>query len=210
MLLQSSAALVLTDAATIMPRILQIDTSTPFQEHRSRMLYQLDALEKIVPSIEGPKFVFAHILVTHRPYVFGPSGEPINVDGQFTLANPGTDADPDYERELYLDQIRFVNSRMEEIVEEILKESETPPIIIIQSDHGIEGSKRQKMNILNAYYLPYGGDRLLYSTISPVNTFRIVFNHYFATDYSLLEDISYYSPSNSYDFSIVTNAYSNQ
>ena len=77
MLIQSSAALILTDTASLMPRVLQIDTGAPFEEHRQRMLYQLDALETIVPEIEGPKFVFAQILATHKPYLFGSDGEPI-------------------------------------------------------------------------------------------------------------------------------------
>ena len=49
------------------------------------------------------------------------------------------------------------------------------------------------MWILNAYYLPgYDGD--LYATISPVNSFRLVFNSYFGGEYDMLEDVSYYSP----------------
>jgi hypothetical protein len=46
---------------------------------------------------------------------------------------------------------------------------------------------------LNAYYLPDGGEKHLYSDISPINTFRIVLNHYFNTDLELLEDVHYYS-----------------
>ena len=50
----------------------------------------------------------------------------------------------------------------------------------------------QKMSILNAYHLPDGGDQLLYDTITPVNTFRLILNHYLNGDYDLLEDISWY------------------
>ena len=48
------------------------------------------------------------------------------------------------------------------------------------------------MKILNAYFLPGNGKQLLYESITPVNSFRIVFNHYFDADYELLEDKSYY------------------
>jgi hypothetical protein len=42
---------------------------------------------------------------------------------------------------------------------------------------------------------------MLYETISPVNTFRVIFNAYFGTDYEILPDISYYSPiPDIYDF----------
>jgi hypothetical protein len=48
------------------------------------------------------------------------------------------------------------------------------------------------MKILNAYYFPGGNDDL-YPTITPVNTFRLIFNKYFDQDYPLLEDKALYS-----------------
>ena len=72
------------------------------------------------------------------------------------------------------------------VVRKILSGSETPPIIIIQSDHGYVDGKVQSPNILNAYFLPDAGDKHLYSTISPVNTFRIIFNQYLVGHYQLL------------------------
>ena len=206
MLLQSSAALVLTDAATIMPDFLEIDTGAPFRNHRLRMLYQLDSLERVVPAIEGPKFVFAHVLVTHKPYVFGPNGEQIELEGQFTFADTSTGTADDREKAEYRDQITFINLRMENVIREILEASETPPIIIVQSDHGSDLGRR--LNILNAYYLPNGGDEPLYNTISPVNSFRVVFNSYLSGDYEILDDISYYSNYESYDFTVVPNEHS--
>ena len=46
---------------------------------------------------------------------------------------------------------------------------------------------------VHASHLPDGGDVLLYPTITPVNTFRIVLKHYFNADLPLLEDKSFYS-----------------
>jgi hypothetical protein len=46
----------------------------------------------------------------------------------------------------------------------------------------------------------------LYPTITPVNTFRLIFNAYFGGNYEMLEDISYFSPvPNLYDFSEMPN-----
>ena len=42
--------------------------------------------------------------------------------------------------------------------------------------------------VLNAVYLPNNGEALLYDSISPANTFRVIFNHYFDTNFDLLED----------------------
>ena len=48
------------------------------------------------------------------------------------------------------------------------------------------------MGILNAYHLPNGGNSLLYPSVSPVNTFRVIFNYYLGADFDLLEDRSYW------------------
>ena len=94
------------------------------------------------------------------------------------------------------------------LIDEILSGSESPPVILLQADHGsantfgstdgdrweraTEGMLRERFSIFNAYYLPSGGDSLLYDSITPVNTFRLVLNAYFGADYELLEDRSYH------------------
>ena len=45
--------------------------------------------------------------------------------------------------------------------------------------------------ILSAYYLPDKEISGLYPSISPVNTFRLIFNLYFGTSHTLLPDESY-------------------
>jgi len=45
----------------------------------------------------------------------------------------------------------------------------------------------------------------MYPSITPVNTFRLIFNAYFGTDLKLLPDISYFSNwDNPYGFTDVT------
>ena len=89
----------------------------------------------------------------------------------------------------------------------LLAESDTPPIIILQGDHGPwHQPQDRRMWILNAYYLPGHQDKL-FSKISPVNTFRYIFNAYFEGKYDMLPNISYFSPvPNLYDFSEVKNS----
>ena len=84
--------------------------------------------------------------------------------------------------------------------------SDTPPLIIFQGDHGPWLQPRDRhFWILNAYYLPGHTDKL-FPQISPVNTFRYIFNAYFGGKYDMLPNITYFSPvPNLYDFSEVKN-----
>lgn len=52
---------------------------------------------------------------------------------------------------------------------------------------------KERTSILNAYYLPYGGDKTLYDSITPVNTFKIIFNTYFNTNLELVKDSIFHS-----------------
>ena len=72
----------------------------------------------------------------------------------------------------YRDQIIYLNSRLIPLLKKIITNSDIAPIIIIQGDHGaVNTVKEERMAILNAYFLPNGGNNLLYEQITPVNTF---------------------------------------
>lgn len=112
--------------------------------------------------------------------------------------------------------MQYINSLTLKTVDSILQNAPSPPIIIIQGDHGpgaytnlffIEGScLRERGSILNAYYFPDQNYTHLPADITPVNTFRLIFNQYFGTDLPLLEDHVYFSYWNDlYNFVEVTN-----
>lgn len=142
----------------------------------ARTTLVLDLLPEL-PQIAGPKYVHAHIINPHPPYVF-------NADG--TL-NP--DAEDTPESEGYPAQLAFLEPRILDAVQKILDESEQPPIIIIEGDHGF-GKKYVTSNLL-ALYLPDGGTEGLDDHMTLVNVFPTIFNTYFGTDIELLPDESY-------------------
>jgi len=187
--------------------------------HRERILYTFDRLPGS-SRLDRPVFVFAHIIAPHPPFVFGRQGEEIGSGSRFTLRDgahiigEGALTREEYVAR-YRDQLLFINSKVSEAVEAILSESSRPAIIILQADHGPrlmpdwEGAEtsslRERFSILNAYYLPNGEGVQLYDSITPVNTFRVLFNHYFGTELELLEDESYFSTSERpYAFANVT------
>ncbi|HUD18954.1 MAG TPA: hypothetical protein VMR81_00725 [Patescibacteria group bacterium] len=185
------------------------------QNHGSYMLDQLLELSKIIAN-PGPKFVFVHLLLTHDPYVFTKDGYYTNR----TATNLRSGANP-----LYLGQLQFANKILLATIDTILKSSKKPPIIILQSDEGpypkafrdnLNGfswkkatiaEMREKIRILNSFYLPGQTSTPLYDNISPVNSFRMIFNLYLGEHLPLLPDKSYAQTylQRNYDFFEVTN-----
>jgi hypothetical protein len=167
---------------------------------RERTLFALDKLDEL-SYIQGPKFVFVHVIAPHPPYVFGPTGGPVEP------AEVGTTKTQEGASH-YRDQAIYISSRMMEILPKIIANSTTPPIIIIQGDHGptVASSPRARMSNLNAYLLPGVEAPIFYSTITPINTFRIIFNTYFGQNLELLDDISLYSDyTDPFNFKVIQN-----
>jgi hypothetical protein len=182
---------------------------------REKIKFAFDQLKEI-PSIPVPKFVFAHIIAPHPPFVFDAQGNAINPQRRFDTGDgEGFTGSLDEYQSLYIQQLQFVNSQILDSIRAILSKSSSPPIIIIQGDHGsgsllknssiAESCMYERTSILNAYYMPQGKTDLLYLAITPVNSFRVVFNTYFETEYPLLADQTYFSPYvNPYNFVDIT------
>jgi hypothetical protein len=163
---------------------------TPDDRKRELILAQFDQLEEI-PQIPGPKFVFAHVVSPHQPFVFGPNGDSMIIPERINKGQTYYTVD-DYTRG-YRNQVIFISNQVLETVTKILQESPQPPVIIIQGDHGPSHfDKPDRMAILNAYYFP-STSPAFYPGITPVNSFRLFFNTYMYANLDLLPDVSYYS-----------------
>lgn len=167
----------------------------------SSNLYTIDKLKEI-PKIKGPTFVFTNMLITHDPYVLDQNCQPLP-----ERINIGDER----EKEAYLNQLACANREIKSIVDEILSKSKIKPIIILQSDEGpfvhpeFKGrpglgidwrelsteALKTHMQILNAYYLPNADKSVLYPSLTPVNSFRLVFSLYFEANLDLLPDKTY-------------------
>ena len=187
MLVKTTAVALLTDAQARWsdPVNSALDTR---KAHIVREVYLLNKLPALPKEVPGPKFVYAHILIPHPPFVF--SKEGIN------LSFPGNDGATTYGPTAkdfavgYRNQLDYINAAMIPILKQIILDSKTPPIIIIQGDHGVDPKRAYN---LNAYYFPGDAQKTLYSTITPVNSFRLILNDYFGGNYELLPDINYTS-----------------
>ena len=169
-----------------------------FRDRFKSIFNSMDAIAKM----PEPTFSYIHVMSPHPPFVFDPQGNPTN---PADFWNKQRIYPSDLYTKGYKNQLTYLNKNILKAVDTILADSKTPPIIIFQGDHGpwLQPNP-EHFWIFNAYYLPSHNDRL-YSTISPVNTFRLVFNTYFGGKYDMLKDTTYYSPvPNLYDFSEVS------
>jgi hypothetical protein len=179
----------------------------PYDIHRRQILSTFARLHQI-PALDGDYFVYAHIIAPHPPFVFDENGNVVPHDEPFRLAD-GIDymriKDHSYKTYVrgYRRQIQYVDKLVLETVDAILAKSKTPPIIIIQGDHG-PGSRlhqvslektlpAERFSILNAYYFPDQDYTSLYPSISPVNSFRVLLDRFFGENYALIPDRHYYS-----------------
>ena len=177
---------------------------TTFNRYRERTQFALDTLPTIpARDLGGPKFVFAHLIIPHPPFIFAEDGSRSD---PLVFLNEKDQYPADKYAKGYVMQLQFINREITRIVEEIIAQSDVPPVIIIQGDHGPWlQPKERRLTILNAYYLP-GREETLSEAITPVNTFRVVFNLYLGGEFKLLPDQSYFSPvPNHYDFELIPN-----
>ncbi len=188
------------------------------KDYRNRILYQFSILPTVV-NLSGPKFVFVHIIAPHGPYVFDQNCKSIALRQTKNIP----------EEQNYTNQTTCINKKLESAINVILKDSAKPPVIILQSDEGAPFLNNwlnpgdnwktadnkmlvEKFPILNAYYLPGVSQEKLYPSITPVNSFRLVFDLYFNAKFPLLPDKNYiFSDLNhAYEFKDVTNVVSNK
>ncbi len=186
--------------------------------YRKRVLFTFDHLTDFT-NLQNPKFVFAHLISPHPPFVFDEHGGPIisNRLTRFSDGNELIQSDQDREdyRKYYQKQLSFVSKKILTIVRQLITNSKTPPIIILQSDHGpglywdIDSAEatnlHERMSNLTALHLPGTSDILPYDSMTPVNIFRLIFNRYFGASYEKLDDKNFFMKMNApYDFIDVT------
>lgn len=156
---------------------------------------QLETLNDLAQAEPGGRFIFAHLLLPHPLYYF-------NADGS-SSAHIYEDDDGKPIAQKYLDQVKFANSQIEQLVEVIKEKSGDQAVIILNADEGPYPDQliphatqneadnyspddfttwpdnwlRLKYGIQQAAYIPKASQQDL-SHLSTVNALRIVLNSY--------------------------------
>lgn len=177
----------------------------PHTAYARRTQYVLENIHDSA-SLSSPKFVLAHVLAPHPPFVFdenGPTDKYVGTAGVAFHDGSHNAFPKDEYKKAYVAQAKYVHKKVKEMVKKLKAATKGEAIIILQADHG-PGSEwdvnsmektnlKERFGIFSSYYLPQGGEKLLYPEITPINNFRLIFKHYLGLDYELLEDKSYYS-----------------
>jgi hypothetical protein len=145
-------------------------------------------------NIPAAEFVLIHTDLSHPPPLFEKDGRRKDLPREI-LNDHSTDFGA------YVEQIKFCNSEVQKWIEKIDQAKGEKPVIILQADHGTyypmksdDAYYNEVMRILNAYRFAGDKNPTYYPTITPVNSFRVLFNDYFGAGMPLLKDQSWCSP----------------
>lgn len=199
---QTEFSAVLADT-TLLTAIASFTTSDVLsgtsELYRNHSLYQMNVLEQLASARSlRPRFIFAHLLLPHPPYVF-------NADGSWVTTRQAAERTPEQQ---YIEQLRFANDRILALLDAIQASPDVPPVIVLQADEGpfpdryardelsfqwreaTDAELVQKFSILAAYRVPgvSAAELELSSTPTPVNAFRAVFNALFDAGFETLPD----------------------
>jgi hypothetical protein len=150
-----------------------------------------------VPEMPGAVFAFAHVLSPHKPFTFDRDCRPLS-----TLPASSKRPKP------YVDQIECLDRMVLSLVTTLQRESDVPPVIVLQGDHGtaepafdsaatVEAippeAAHERFGAFGAYYLPDGGAAAMGDSVTVVNVLGDVLRYYLAADLPRERDDMYLS-----------------
>lgn len=142
-------------------------------------------MNEIKQKSDSPRFVYAHIMLPHEPFYLDKDGSMVS-DTAIILK------DFDFKTS-YFNQLLYTNRLLADFIPLVSKKAKRERVVMIQGDHGFRdygpnvSLEKEFMN-LNAYYFSDHNYSMLYDSISPVNSFRVILNKYFCQSFPLLKD----------------------
>ncbi len=188
MVYSSTLLKVFLDKPTHDQSTADVPPNYPYADHLRTHNFILKKLVEIAAE-RGPKFVYVHLTSPHAPFVFEPDGTVIKDPPVLPWQSYLSWADYRY---YFGMQVEYIDNTIVPIIKKVISQSDTVPVILLISDHGLALDEEQMAN-LSAYLVPEGVKIALRPDVSLVNSFRVIFNQLYAGDYDILEDQSFYS-----------------
>lgn len=178
-----------------------------FSSRRKYVTGAFENIKRLATPGPSPRFVLAHVLAPHPPFVFGPNGEPLRPRGAYTLQDGSHYLESGKSRDEYIEgyrgQAQMIARLTLEAVDALLERGGPRPIIVIHGDHGpkahldqdsLEGTDvNESFPILEAVLAPPAVQARLKDRTTPVNVYRALFSGIFGDALPPLADRSYYS-----------------
>ena len=163
-------------------KLLKRDELMPYHVNDAeRFLATVDHVRSITDMSEAT-FAIIHLIKPHAPTVFDEQGEIIR-----RILEPSP--------EEWFGELEFINSKFLETIDNILANSQNQPVIIFQADHGstygnprAEGNRPIHFDAYAAFYVPDSHSLSLPQPYTLINTFPLIFNAVFGSDYELQPD----------------------
>jgi len=154
------------------------------------ILSTTELIKKLCSKNNSSDFFYGHYILPHSPYIFDKSGKLLDIDMGNSFRKSQNKS------KLFLDQVSYANSIINDIVNHIQQYNDPNTIIIIMGDHGYRGELSITDNTapydnFSAIYFPDKNYTSLHDSLSAVNTFRVVLNKYFNTQLPLLKNKSF-------------------
>jgi hypothetical protein len=150
-----------------------------------RIITPIQTFKQLVATQNSkPRFVYLHLLCPHAPFEFDHQGnlwQP-NVAQQYT------------DEQLYLEQLRYVNTLLLDIAQHIEKTTHRPYITLITGDHGAriftDSTQRHQEShaTTTLFKFPDNNYDILYDSMSTVNLFRPILHKVFQQPLDYLPD----------------------
>lgn len=166
-----------------------------------------------IPLNEKPTWTFFYSRPPHPPFIFNPDGtlrSRENYDSDFPQDLTGTWDQNAKSR--YIDQIKYVNDSIINLVNEIITKSKNEVIIIIHSDHGVKdlsgviGDEElldQSDKVLSeafSVFLSFYSQNCNPKFSSNVNIIRSILRTCYDLEIDDIDNSSYWSPRNGTEF----------
>ncbi|MFI5130747.1 MAG: sulfatase-like hydrolase/transferase [Chitinophagales bacterium] len=132
-----------------------------------------------------PKFVLTHLMMPHYPYYYDKEGREF----PFERVIEGNQDN----QQQFIEYLQYSNKKFLELIDHILKNSSTPPLIILMGDHGFRHfhkpvDPKYYFNNLVSVYLPDKNYSAFTDSLTNVNLLRAVLNTSFGQRLPYLRD----------------------
>jgi hypothetical protein len=143
------------------------------------------AMDVIKNYKEGPKLVYTHLIMPHNPYYYTASGRLRTPDELTEYLRA--------DKKAYSEYIFYVNNKLLQLIDHIIKNSTSEPVIFLAGDHGFRHYDQSvspdfQFENLSAISLPVRDYTQLHDSMTLINQIRTVLNVQFNQNLPLLQD----------------------